>query len=101
MPPRASPGQCHYGATCSLPTHQTPELNISATAELLPQELQEITFLEGVAGAIQKAGAFQNVHSCSQERELLQSCMRNSGWVLPSEHRGCLPGMWSCGPLIL
>lgn len=41
--------QCHCGATCSLPTHQRSELNISAAAELFPQELQEITFLEGVA----------------------------------------------------
>lgn len=49
VPPRASPGQCHYGATCSLPTHQRPELNLSAAAELLPQELQEITLLERVA----------------------------------------------------
>lgn len=49
VPPRASPGQCHCCATCSLPTQQRPELNISAAAELLPQELQETTFLEGVA----------------------------------------------------
>lgn len=50
---KQDPAGCHpeplqASVTCSLPSHQRPELNISA-AELLTQELQEITFLEGMA----------------------------------------------------